>query len=90
MLVAFCAIFSNFSFIFLTCCCDSRREEEERWRKRGGAVFLLCEGHVSLDEDVLSHFWKCLGVEESVVLFDLAKPVERIRSSLQYSGESQA
>ena len=42
----------------------------------GDAMFLLCEGHVSLDEDVLSQFWKCLGIEERVVLFDLTYPVE--------------
>ena len=42
----------------------------------GAAMFLLCEGHVSLDEDVLSQFWKCLGIEERVVLFDLTYPVE--------------
>ena len=51
----------------------------------GDAMFLLCEGHVSLDEDVLSQFWKCLGIEERVVLFDLTYPVERVTSSLQYS-----
>ena len=51
----------------------------------GDAMFFLCEGHVSLDEDVLSQFWKCLGIEERVVLFDLTYPVERVRSSLKYS-----
>ena len=53
-------------------------------------MFLLCEGHVSLDEDVLSQFRKCLGVEEKVMLFDLAYPVERVGSSLQYSEEGES